>query len=406
MKKFALLTLLVAAAAFAASPKISKTCSQPKKFEACLEELTALAAAGKLGDTASITLFSKTVELAQKNKAFLKPLTEKVDSLVWEPCKKKEREACLAACVERSDSSFARSDAPDSLACAQTPQKLVQKKVKVSRPNPILVAADSLALDAFWNSSFELAPAWYSVLLQMNKRVAIADSALPNLNSAREEISKADSTDFAFQKKFFKYCAIFKDSLTESPAAVPQDSTAADSTVSDSTVSDSTAGNLTAAAATFRCPEIGMITDPRDGKSYRVERFGEKLWTIDNADFDVPEISACYDGDSLNCEKFGRLYTFEAAQSACPEGFHVATDADFEALSPKDVAEFSVTVEFGGYFNQSGICTLAGEGTYFWTSTEEDAARGFVRNLFSDANALEKASVDKKFGLSVRCVQE
>lgn len=397
-KSITLLTLFCAAAAFAASPKISKTCSQPKKAEACLEELSALAQAGKLGDTAAIALFAKTVELAQKNRAFLKPLTEKVDSLVWEPCKKKEREACLAACVERTDSSFARIDAPDSLTCAQAPQKLIQKKVKVSRPNPILVSADSLALDAFWNSSFEFAPAWFSVLQQMNKRVAISDSLFPDLNSAREEISKADSADFAFQKKFFKYCAIFKDSLAGSPASVGQDSSATDSTAVDSTASNST--------TTFHCPELGTFTDPRDGKIYRTERFGEKFWTIDNANFEVPEISACYDGDSLNCEKFGRLYTFEAAKSACPEGFRVATDEDFSALSPKETAEFAVTVRFGGYFNQSGICTLAEEGTYFWTSTEEDASRGFVRNLFSDANALEKASVDKKFGLSVRCVQE
>ncbi len=127
---------------------------------------------------------------------------------------------------------------------------------------------------------------------------------------------------------------------------------------------------------------------------------------IDNLAFDIPDSSACYEGDSLNCEKYGRLYPFEQAKQACPEGFRTATDEDFESLSAADVADFSVTVVFGGYFNQNGICALAGEGTYFWTASEEDASRGFVRNLFADANALEKASVDKKFGLSVRCVQE
>ena len=85
--------------------------------------------------------------------------------------------------------------------------------------------------------------------------------------------------------------------------------------------------------------------------------------------------------------------------------FHLFGRA-FPLLLRLNSVPISVTVQFGGYFNQNGICTLADEGTYFWTSTEEDASRGFVRNLFSDAINLDKASVDKRFGLSVRCVQE
>lgn len=374
----AILILSSAVALMAAQQKVSKTCSKPKKAEACLEELTSLASAGKLGDSASIELFQKTAELAQKNRAFSKPVTEKVDSLVWEPCKKKEREACLTACVERADSSFSRLDAPDSLTCAQTPQKLVSKKVKVSHINPVMLRLDSLALDAFWNASFEFAPLWYQVLKRLDARVSMPDSSVPNVEEALAEIQKANPAEIAFQKRFFTLCAAFGalDSLLDS-ANVP-----------------------------FRCPELGTIVDSRDGKMYRIERFGEQVWTIDNANFEIPDSSACYDGDSLNCQQFGRLYTFEAAKQACPEGFRMATDADFELLSPESQAAFAVTVRFGGYFNQSGICTLAGEGTYFWTATEEDASRGFVRNLFSDAQAMEKASVDKKFGLSVRCVQE
>lgn len=375
----AILILFSAVALMAAQPKVSKTCSKPKKVEACLEELTSLASAGKLGDSASIALFQKTVELAQKNRTFSKPVTEKVDSLVWEPCKKKEREACLAACAERADSSFSRLDAPDSLTCAQTPQKLVSKKVKVSHINPVMLRLDSLALDAFWNVSFEFAPLWYQTLIQMDARVAMPDSSVPNLEQALAEIQKSNPAEIAFQKRFFTFCAIFQGTL--------------DSLLDSANVS-------------FRCPEVGTVVDARDGKRYRTERFGEQVWTIDNANFEIPDSSACYDGDSLNCQKFGRLYTFNAANQACPEGFRMTTDADFELLSPESQAAFAVTVRFGGYFNQSGICTLAGEGTYFWTATEEDASRGFVRNLFSDAQAIEKASVDKKFGLSVRCVQE
>ncbi len=371
MKKFFLIaSLLCASSLFAAAPKVSKACSKANGEKACSESLVEIAERGKSGDTLSIELYGKTLAAIRKNKKFMKPVMVKVDTLLWEPCKKKEVAACLEACSARIDSAFLRSDAPDSSACAENPQKLVAKKVSVPTPSAMQVLMDSLSRDAFWNSPFELAKRWM---------LAVNDTNLFRLDSAAAELLNADPADFALAKKKFYYCNALGDTLN---------------------------ALLDSLNAPVRCPVIGSVTDPRDGRVYRVERFGERIWMIDNLAFDIPDSSACYDGDSLNCEKYGRLYPFEQAKQACPEGFRTATDEDFESLSAADVADFSVTVVFGGYFNQNGICALAGEGTYFWTASEEDASRGFVRNLFADANALEKASVDKKFGLSVRCVQE
>lgn len=370
MKKSMLLILCAAAFALAAPPKVSKACSKANGEKACSEALTELAVRGKTGDTLSIELYGKTLEAIKKNKKFMKPVMVKVDTLLWEPCKKKEVAACLDACTARTDSAFLRPDAPDSSACAEKPQKLVAKKVSVPTPSSMQALMDSLSRNAFWNSPFELAKRWM---------LAVNDTNLVRLDSAAAELLNADPADFALAKKKFYYCNAFGDTLN---------------------------AMLDSLNAPVRCPVIGSVSDPRDGRLYRVERFGERIWMIDNLAFDIPDSSACYDGDSLNCEKYGRLYPFEQAKQACPEGFRTATDEDFESLSARDVADFSVTVAFGGYFNQNGICALAGEGTYFWTASEEDASRGFVWNLFADANALEKASVDKKFGLSVRCVQE
>ena len=370
MKKIILILLFIAAFVQAAAPKISKACSKSKGEKACSESLIQLAEQGKAGDTAAIDLFGKTLTAVRKNKAFMKPVMIKVDTFLWENCKKKERDACLEACTVRTDSSFTREDAPDSATCAANPQKLVAKKVSLPTPSPMKIFIDSLSTDVFWNSSFELAKNW---------RIAIADSIIPSLDSAQAFLLSADPADFISARRKFHFCAAYGDSLN---------------------------ARLDSLQAPVRCPVIGSVVDSRDNQSYRIERFGEKIWMIDNLNFDIPDSSACYDGDSLNCEKYGKLYTFAAAQNACPEGFHLATDEDFDALTPIDVAEFAVTIVFGGYFNQNGICALSGEGTYLWTATEEDASRGFVRNLFSDATALDKASVDKRYGLSVRCVQE
>ncbi len=371
MKKFFLIaTLLMASASFAAAPKVSKACSKANGEQACSESLIALAELGKSGDTAAIDLYGQTLSAIRKNKKFMKPVMIKVDTLVWESCKKKEKQLCLDACVARTDSSFAREDAPDSASCAANPQKLVAKKVNVPTPSPLKLLMDSLSVDAFWASPFNVASNWSKV---------VGDSVIPSIDSAVTFLTGNDPADFIYARRKFHLCDVYGDSLN---------------------------ARLDSLEAPSRCPVIGSITDPRDNKTYRVERFGEKIWMIDNIAFEIPDSSACYDGDTLNCETYGRLYTFGAAAFVCPEGFHAATDEEFEALSAVDVADFSVTVQFGGYFNQNGICALAGEGTYFWTTTEEDGFRGFVRNLFSDATNLDKASVDKRFGLSVRCVQE
>ena len=370
MKKSLFLLLFFAGVVSAAAPKVSKACSKSNGEKSCSESLLQLAEQGRAGDTSAIQLYGKTLAVVRKNKKMMKPVMVKVDTLVWENCKKKESEACIEACVARTDSSFLRADAPDSAACAERPQKLVSKKISLPTPSPMKNFIDSLSTDVFWNSPFSLAKNWL---------LAIGDSVIPSIDSAQAFLLAADPSDFISVRRKFHFCAAYGDSLN---------------------------ARLDSLNAPVRCPVIGSIVDSRDNRSYRVERFGEKIWTIDNANFDIPDSSACYDGDSLNCEKYGRLYTFAAAQNACPEGFHAATDEDFDALSPLDAADFAVTVEFGGYFNQNGICALAGEGTYFWTATEEDASRGYVRNLFSDATALDKASVDKRFGLSVRCVKD
>lgn len=371
MKKFFLIAaLLMSSAALAAAPKVSKACSKANGEQACSESLIALAEQGKSGDTSAIELYGQTLGAIRKNKKFMKPVMVKVDTLVWETCKKKEKNDCLSACIARTDSSFTREDAPDSAACAANPQKLVAKKVSVPTPSPMKLLIDSLSVDVFWASPFHVASNWLS---------AVGDSVIPSIDSAVTFLMGNDPADFISARRKFHLCDAYGDSLN---------------------------ARLDSLNAPVRCPVIGSVVDPRDNKTYRVERFGEKIWMIDNISFDVPDSSACYDGDSLNCDLYGRLYTFGAAQQACPEGFHAATDEDFDALSAVDVADFSVTVQFGGYFNQNGICTLVGEGTYFWTTNEEDASRGFVRNLFSDATNLDKASVDKRFGLSVRCVQE
>ena len=73
------------------------------------------------------------------------------------------------------------------------------------------------------------------------------------------------------------------------------------------------------------------FTDPRDGQSYDVVKIGGLTWFAENLNF-MTEGSVCPEGDSRNCDKYGRLYTWDDARAACPEGWSLPDSADFASL--------------------------------------------------------------------------
>ena len=59
-------------------------------------------------------------------------------------------------------------------------------------------------------------------------------------------------------------------------------------------------------------------------------QIGTQIWMAENLNCDVRGV--CYDYDSENCEKYGRLYTWEAANNVCPSGWHLPSDDEWTTL--------------------------------------------------------------------------
>ncbi len=167
------------------------------------------------------------------------------------------------------------------------------------------------------------------------------------------------------------------------------------------------------------------IMDTRDKQKYRTVVIDGRTWMADNLNYKMPG-SSCYREDDDNCMVYGSLYTWEAAKSACPAGFRLPTNADFESLWKAAGGDFNagylIKANYGWSGETNGNDTLkfsampAGnmfdDGTYgnenkfaFFWSSETEGDKASVWYLTSKSMGFSFMMKPKNFGFSVRCVQ-
>jgi len=177
----------------------------------------------------------------------------------------------------------------------------------------------------------------------------------------------------------------------------------------------------------------GSFTDNRDGQEYKWIEIDSQIWMAENLNYEVYYNyynSVCYDNDNYNCEKYGRLYDWSAAETACPEGWHLPSndewdilttavggeetagtmlkssdnwyDEDYNYIPGNDDYGFSALP--GGEGGSNGY-SGAGQFGAWWSSTEDYGNGGaYYRRMDYNYENVGWNSIVKEIFLSVRCI--
>ena len=222
----------------------------------------------------------------------------------------------------------------------------------------------------------------------------------------------------------FFFAACGDDGGSATRPSEESSSSVALSSSSSSVIPSSSSSKVTELAEVTK----GSITDTRDGQTYKTVTIGTQTWMAENLNYKTDN-SYCYDDKASNCSKYGRLYTWAAAITACPTGWHLPTKAEFETLftavggqstagkmlkstsgwkkSGNGTDDYSFSALPAGDRDINGNYHREGANAYFWSSTENSSynAYGMYLNYGNDYARLD-GDYNKKFGFSVRCVKD
>jgi len=179
------------------------------------------------------------------------------------------------------------------------------------------------------------------------------------------------------------------------------------------------------------------FTDIRDGRVYKTVKIGEQIWMAENLAY-LTEGSKYYNDDLANYGKYGRLYDFAAAKKACPAGWHLPSDAEWQELvdfvSGDDVGDeyagekLKAKKEWNKNKNKLGDklgtddydfaalpsgsckpgndCEGMGQHCAWWSSTEYDENEAYTWFIFYDYGDIYRHINKKAMFCSVRCIED
>lgn len=192
-------------------------------------------------------------------------------------------------------------------------------------------------------------------------------------------------------------------------------------------LSDSEGSSSSKANWSYLNPDIdyGEFTDERDGQVYKTVTIGTQIWMAENLNYNTND-SYCYGNNASNCSKYGRLYTWSAAMNACPSGWHLPSDTEWNTLwtavgrtstagtklkstsgwySGNGTDSFGFAVLPAGYRNNDGNFRNEGDFADFWSSTENSSDGAYDWYFRYDDDNMYNYWSNKNYAHSVRCLR-
>lgn len=214
-------------------------------------------------------------------------------------------------------------------------------------------------------------------------------------------------------------------------------------------------------ASDYMNPDIqyDSIYDSRSKRYYRTVKINDQTWMAENLNYKVPD-SYCYDDREVNCNVYGRLYTWAAVidsaslakdatepkecgymkncnlphyvQGICPDGWRVPNHDDFQALQMyvtfekmgerlksasgwKDggdgVDRYGFSALPGGYALKNENVVIYYESTEratFWSSTQNklnQRKEAYHMGLYEGAESGDVIPFIKNYAVSLRCIK-
>ncbi|HNW71289.1 MAG TPA: FISUMP domain-containing protein, partial [Bacteroidales bacterium] len=131
------------------------------------------------------------------------------------------------------------------------------------------------------------------------------------------------------------------------------------------------------------------------------------------------DFSWCNGNSAVNCNGYGRLYTWETAKMVCPSGWHLPSKSEFDTLlinvggsgnnayhALKEGGSTGFNALLGGWRDEKGQYGDLGKFGHYWCSTEWKTHVGWSLGIIPPLEFSHMRNTRKYWGFSVRCVKD
>ena len=164
--------------------------------------------------------------------------------------------------------------------------------------------------------------------------------------------------------------------------------------------------------------EVGKFMDSRDGKTYKTVQIGRQVWMAENLAYKTKLVCWTFGDRPENLKRYGYLYPWEAAKTACPDGWRLPSKSDFDSLfiiakktdikiyeflTRKENNGFSAT--FGGFREENGGFINKDYTGIYWSSTKGSQDTGWHLSIDKSSKNVDMQYIDYSSAYSVRCIR-